>query len=55
MTVYTMQEACDYLRIKRNTLYKLIDSGKLKTFMIGRRRLTTSENLEEFVRAQQSN
>ena len=53
MTVYTLQEACDYLRIKRNTMYVLIDAGKLKGFKIGRLRRFTDEELDKFIRSQQ--
>lgn len=53
MIVYTLQEACEYLRIGRNSIYALIDSGKLKGFKIGKLRRFTSEELEGFVRAQQ--
>jgi len=52
MTVYTLQEACEYLRIKRNTFYTLLDSGKIKGFRIGRLRRFSSEELESFVRSQ---
>lgn len=53
MTVYTLKEACDFLRIGRNTIYALIDAGKLKGFKIGKLRRFTQEELEGFVKSQQ--
>ena len=54
MKVYTLQEACKLLRIGRNTMYSLLDSGKLKGFRIGKLRRFTSEELESFIRSEQS-
>lgn len=45
----TMEEACNYLRIKKNTLYKLIYSCEIISFKIGRRRLVKKEDLDNFV------
>lgn len=45
----TMEEARDSLRVSPPTLYKLINSGKLKTYKIGRRRFTTDVALAELI------
>ena len=37
------------LGIGRTAIYELIKEGKLKTVMIGRRRLVPTEAIEEFV------
>lgn len=55
MTVYTLQEACDFLRIGRNTIYALIDAGKLKGFKIGKLRRFTEDELINFVKAEMEN
>ncbi|CAA9889974.1 DNA binding domain-containing protein, excisionase family [Candidatus Methylobacter favarea] len=49
----TMDEAREWLRISQPTLYKLINENKLKTYKIGRRRFTTIQELENFVRQQE--
>lgn len=48
-----MDEAREWLRISQPTLYKLINENKLKTYKIGRRRFTTIQELENFVRQQE--
>jgi excisionase family DNA binding protein len=53
MTVLTVKEACSYLKIGRNTLYNLMDTGKLKGFKIGKLRRFTQDELEAFVKSQQ--
>ena len=45
----TVDEACEYLRISKWTLYRLIQTGKLKTIKIGSRRLIRTVSLQEFV------
>lgn len=47
---YSMAEACDWLGITRRTLYKEVNSGRLKTFKIGTRRLVSERALEQFVK-----
>lgn len=49
MTVYTFEETCDYLKIRRNALYKLINEGELKGFRIGKLRRFSNRELERFV------
>ena len=52
MTVYTFQEACEYLRIKRDLMFSLLRSGKVKGFKIGSKWRFTDEELDRFIRAQ---
>jgi excisionase family DNA binding protein len=47
--VFTVEETCQYLRISKWTLYRLIQTGKLKTIKIGSRRLVRVQSLREFV------
>ena len=43
---------CSYLEISRPTLYRLMDSGQIRSFHIGRRRLILREDLVGFLQAQ---
>lgn len=43
---YTIEEFCEAYRIHRETVRRMINSGKLKTFKIGRRRLIPVEAAE---------
>lgn len=45
----TIEEACQYLRISKWTLYRLIHTGNLKTIKIGSRRIIRGSSLQEFV------
>lgn len=45
----TVEEACQYLRISKWTLYRLIQSGTLRTIKIGSRRLIPMQALQDFV------
>ncbi len=47
--LFTVQEAADWLRVSRWTVYKLIRAHQLQTIKIGRRRLVTREALRECV------
>lgn len=48
-TVLTAREACEYLRISKWTLYRLIRSGQIKTMKIGSRRLVRRQSLETYM------
>lgn len=41
----TVQEACDALRVSRWQVYEFINSGRLKTVRIGRRRFIVPADL----------
>ncbi|TDD62030.1 DNA-binding protein [Kribbella antibiotica] len=45
----TVAEASDALRISRWALYQLINKRRLKSVLIGRRRLVPQEDLNAFV------
>ena len=45
----TVDEAAEYLRVSRWTIYNLIRSNQLRTVKIGRRRLVTLAALAECV------
>jgi excisionase family DNA binding protein len=45
----TMQEAADWLRVSRWSVYSLIHANQLHTIKIGRRRLVSREALKECV------
>jgi excisionase family DNA binding protein len=46
----TMQEAAEWLRVSRWSVYSLIHANQLHTIKIGRRRLVSREALKECVR-----
>lgn len=50
--VLTFKEATDYLRIGKDTMYKLINSDEVKGFKIGRKRFFTEEELQQFIKRQ---
>lgn len=45
----TVEEAADWLRVSRWSVYNLIRGGQLRTIKIGRRRLVTRVALAECV------
>lgn len=45
----TVTEACDVLRISRWHIYQLINSRRLKTVRIDRRRLIAPDDLDAFI------
>ncbi len=45
----TVQEAADWLRVSRWSVYSLIHANQLRTIKIGRRRLVSREALDECV------
>ena len=47
--IYTSTEACRYLRICRNTLYKAMRSGLIKYFMAGTHYRFTKEQLDKYL------
>ena len=48
----TVREACRIIGIKDTTFWELIKTGKVKTVMIGRRRLVVYASLEALVSEQ---
>jgi len=45
---YTIEEHCEMWAYGRNTIYNEIDCGNLKTIKVGRRRLITEEQEEQY-------
>lgn len=45
----TVAEACAHLRISKWTLYRLMQSGKLKSVKIGSRRLIPARAITKFI------
>jgi excisionase family DNA binding protein len=48
--LFTMQEAAEWLRVSRWSVYSLIHANQLRTIKIGRRRLVSREALNECVK-----
>lgn len=48
--IMTIDEVCDVLMIGRNAVYKLLNSGSLKAFRIGRVWKIPKESVEAFIR-----
>lgn len=49
--LYTVDEACEALRISRSVIYELIRSGRLRTVKQGSRRLVPVAAVAEYVEA----
>lgn len=48
-TILTPTDVMDILGVGKNTVYRLLDSGQLKGFRIGRSWRVTNDALEEFM------
>lgn len=42
----TIQEACEVFRVTPPTVYKMMNSGKLESYTVGRSRRITHESIE---------
>lgn len=49
LKIYTVQEVCEYLQVSKNTVYELINQGKLKCKKVGRAYKITENALNDFV------
>lgn len=49
----SITDAAKALSVSRPTIYKLIQTGKLNTFTIGRRRLVTPKAINKFIKARE--
>ncbi len=47
--VMTIQEVADYLKVTRQTVYKLLNNGDLKAFKIGRSTRILRSELKRFI------
>lgn len=48
--VFTIEDLMDYLSVGRNTAYKLLKDGKIKSFKIGRVYKIPKEEVKRFVK-----
>ena len=46
---YSLDEVCHYICVSRQNLYRLMDSGQIQSFHIGRKRLVLREALDAFL------
>lgn len=51
--VFTIEDLMDYLSIGRNTAYKLLKEGKIKSFKIGRVYKIPKNEVKRFVKERQ--
>ena len=47
----TLAETLERLPVSRMTLHKLVQSGQLRTVVVGRRRFVTEDDLAAFIEA----
>ena len=47
--ILTIDEVLDYLDIGRNSLYKLLNSGELKAFRVGRNWKIPMKSINEYI------
>jgi excisionase family DNA binding protein len=53
VTLLTVAEAAKLLKVNRNKVYELINTGQLKALRLGRLKVTDSE-LERFIKSQEA-
>lgn len=51
---YDVPEVLRRLGVTRPTIYRFLQSGELRSFRLGSRRLVSAEALAEFIRARES-
>lgn len=47
--ILTIDDAMDYLMIGRNTLYKLLQTGELKGFLVGNKWRIPMKSIKEYI------
>lgn len=47
--ILTIDDAMDYLMIGRNTLYKLLQAGELKGFLVGNKWRIPMKSIKEYI------
>lgn len=45
----TVRDACDFTGLSRTRVYALIKDGRIKSFLVGSRRMFLREDLEAFM------
>ena len=53
-TIYSLDEAAEYLGIGMTMLFELKKRGEIRTFRLGRRTLVHADDLDAFVRAKRT-
>lgn len=53
MKTMTVNDLCLVLKLGRNKIYEEIAAGRLRTYTVGRRRYSTDEAVEEYIRARE--
>ena len=51
--IYTVKEVMNILKVSKNTIYRIIENGELKTFKAGSIRIRESA-LKEYIEAQEN-
>lgn len=51
---YPVPEAAAQIGVSRAEVFKLIGSGRLRSFRVGRRRLVSAEAIRDFIRGAES-
>lgn len=49
MTIYTLDEVSEMLKVTKRTLYKYLSEGKLPASKVGREWRVTEEQIKEFM------
>lgn len=49
MTIYTLDEVSELLKVTKRTLYKYLSEGKLPASKVGREWRVTEEQIKEFM------
>lgn len=53
--ILTPSQLSEMLYVNKNIIYKLLNSGELKSFKIGKQHRVTRQSLEEYIVKQQKN
>ncbi len=51
MTIYTLDELAELLKVTKRTLYNYVRSGKLEAVKVGREWRVTEEQLKDFLQS----
>lgn len=54
-TLLTVNEVAKYLKVSRPTVYKLMDEGEIKYFVVGKRRRVHSREVDSYLMRKQGN
>jgi len=50
---YSIDEACKALKVSKPTLYEEINAGRLRSYLVGRRRLISAKAAREWIAARE--